>query len=402
MSNIYIIDDEEAIAELMQIYLQELSMDAQIYTNGLDFFKENLTIESDSLIILDLKMPEIDGIEVIRLLAQKKLTASLILVSGYDTGVLHSAEQLAQAHNLNVIGSLVKPVEQTQLTELLKRINEKDQINLKTTKIQSQFYELDISDLQTAIDKQQLVLYFQPQINIETGHVIGAEALVRWQHEQYGLISPARFIPLAERHGLMDQLTQQVMSMAVNQISQLISSQLAIPISVNVSAENINSLSLPEFISRMLQENKLDPTMLVLEITETALMCELVTSLDILTRLRMKGFDLSIDDFGTGYSSLSHLHRIPFTELKIDQSFVNKMDQDDNSRAIVKTCIMLGHELNMSVIAEGVETKEVLELLSELGCDNAQGYYIARPMPSEQFMQWLQKANSQSSLNETQ
>ena len=219
--------------------------------------------------------------------------------------------------------------------------------------------------------------------------------MVRWQHELYGLISPDKFIPLAERHGLMDQLTQQVINMAITQISQLINLQFTFPISVNVSAENINSLSLPEFISRLLQENKLDPTMLVLEITETALMCELVTSLDILTRLRMKGLDLSIDDFGTGYSSLSHLHRIPFTELKIDQSFVKKMDTDDNSRAIVKTYIMLGHELNMSVIAEGVESKEVMNILSDLGCDNAQGYYISRPMPSEHFLQWLQNFEKQ-------
>ncbi len=391
MNNIYIIDDEKAMSELLQLYLEEMDMDAKTYTSGLDFFNENQTIDKNSLIILDLKMPEMDGVEVIRLLAQKELTASLILVSGYDTGVLHSAEQLAQAHHLNVIGSLVKPIELSQLKQLLATIIPINDIISKSSSssISHKNYQPDIAALKYALDQKQLILFFQPQINIETGKVIGAEALVRWQHERYGLINPDKFIPLAERHGLMEQLTQQVINMAIVQISQLINLHFTIPISVNVSAENISSLSLPEFISRLLQENKLDPTMLVLEITETALMCELVTSLDILTRLRMKGFDLSIDDFGTGYSSLSHLHRIPFTELKIDQSFVKKMDTDDNSRAIVKTCIMLGHELNMSVIAEGVESKEVMNILSELGCDNAQGYYISRPMPSEQLLQWL-------------
>lgn len=393
MKNIYIIDDEQAIAELMQEFLQQLNMDAEIYTNGIDFFSDNRVLEKDSLIILDLKMPVMDGVEVIRTLAKQKMTASLILVSGYDSAVLHSAEQLAEAHHLNVIGSLVKPVSINDLKKLIKKTLpeeiDKPISDKKLKPVVGKDYQPDLSDLKHALDTQNLILHFQPQVNIKTGKVIGAEALVRWQHEKYGLISPDRFISLAERHGLMDQLTQQVMNMAVNQLNQLIKAQYMIPLSVNVSAENINSLSLPEFVSKMLQENKLDPTMLVLEITETALMCELVTSLDILTRLRMKGFDLSIDDFGTGYSSLSHLHRIPFTELKIDQSFVKKMDIDSNSRAIVKTCIMLGHELNMSVIAEGVESKEVLDILAELGCDNAQGYYIARPMPSDKFLQWL-------------
>jgi len=232
--------------------------------------------------------------------------------------------------------------------------------------------------------------HFQPQINIQTEQIVGVEALVRWQHPQYGLIYPDKFISVVEKQGMMDQLTTQVINLAIKQISNLLEHRRNIPVSVNVSAENINSLSLPEYLSQLLHDNQLDPTMLVLEITETALMGELVTSLDILTRLRMKGFDLSIDDFGTGYSSLSHLHRIPFTELKIDQSFVKNLDSDDTSLAIIKTCILLGHELNMSVIAEGVESKEILQELQALGCDNAQGYYIARPMPGEQLMHWLE------------
>lgn len=234
-------------------------------------------------------------------------------------------------------------------------------------------------------------MHFQPQINLETNEVIGAEALVRWQHPEYGLIFPDKFIALVENNGLMDLMTKEVINLAIQQISYLVEHGRRIPLSVNVSAENINSLSLPEYLTCILQDNKLDPTMLVLEITETALMGELVTSLDILTRLRMKGFDLSIDDFGTGYSSLSHLHRIPFTELKIDQSFVKTMEHDDVSKAIIKTCILLGHELGMSVVAEGVESEAILDKLINMGCNNAQGYHIARPMPGEQLLSWLEQ-----------
>jgi len=145
---------------------------------------------------------------------------------------------------------------------------------------------------------------------------------------------------------------------------------------------------LPEQLDRLLKNNELDPSLFILEITESALMGELATSLDILTRLRMKGIQLSIDDFGTGYSSLSQLYRIPFTELKIDLSFVMKMAQDDEARGIVKTCIILGHELKMKVVAEGVEDQETLSLLKQMGCDIAQGYYIAKPMPADKILNW--------------
>ena len=389
MSSIYIIDDEVAIAELISLHIQSMSLASHVYTSGQDFFYNNDHIDHHSILILDLKMPGMDGIEVIRLLAEKKMSPALILMSGYDTAVLHSAEQLAQAHNLNVIGSLVKPVNCEKLQQFVaKNIADKSENRAVEPSIVNA-YEPDLEDIVMALQSQQLVLHFQPQINIKSQEVIGAEALVRWQHPEYGLIYPDRFIPIVENNGLMDQLTTQVINLAIQQIGNLLKDHCIIPISVNVSAENISSLSLPEYLTEVLRNNQLDPTMLILEITETALMGELVTSLDILTRLRMKGFDLSIDDFGTGYSSLSHLHRIPFTELKIDQSFIKNMERDEVSRAIAKTCILLGHELGMSVVAEGVETKGILDELLKLGCDNAQGYHIARPMPAEQFMQWL-------------
>jgi EAL domain-containing protein (putative c-di-GMP-specific phosphodiesterase class I) len=146
---------------------------------------------------------------------------------------------------------------------------------------------------------------------------------------------------------------------------------------------------LPEQLTRLVNENEVDSSMLMLEITESALMTELTTSLNILTRLRLKGFELSIDDFGTGYSSLSQLHRVPFTELKIDRTFVSGMVNSAESKAIVDTCILLGHNLKMTVIAEGVEDQETFDLLQQMGCDNAQGYFIAKPLPITQFETWL-------------
>ncbi|MFK5893488.1 MAG: EAL domain-containing protein, partial [Pseudomonadota bacterium] len=195
---------------------------------------------------------------------------------------------------------------------------------------------------------------------------------------------------------LMSELTHWVISNVVQQERQWQKNDLEICVSANISANDITSLTLPEQLVQLLSDNELDPTRLTLEVTESALMGELVTSLDILTRLRLKGTGLSIDDFGTGYSSLSQLHRVPFTELKIDQSFVFNITEDPEARAIVKTCIMLGHELNMLVVAEGVEDQETWDILTQLGCDIAQGYFIARPMPADKLLIWAKARDKNS------
>ena len=255
--------------------------------------------------------------------------------------------------------------------------------------------ELALIELQQAIRNEQLVLHFQPQIEVATNKLSGIEVLVRWQHPEQGLIYPDRFISLAEQNGLMGELTHWVIDKTVKQEQMWQDAGLTTTMSVNISALDITGLTLPEQLAELLKNNKLAPTRLTLEITESALMGELVTSLDILTRLRLKGIKLSIDDFGTGYSSLSQLHRVPFTELKIDQSFVSNMNEDSEARAIVKTCILLGHELSMHVVAEGVESEEHLELLKQMGCDFAQGYFIARPMPGSELMAWVKTRNRQ-------
>jgi len=187
----------------------------------------------------------------------------------------------------------------------------------------------------------------------------------------------------------MEKLSHWVIKNAVLQEQQWLDAELLIPVSINISATDITSLALPEQLAELLDNNKLDPTVLTLEVTESVLMGEQITSLDILTRLRLNGIQLSIDDFGTGFSSLSQLHQLPFSELKIDQSFVSKMLKDSEALAIVKTCILLGHELNMQVVAEGVEDQETWNVLAENGCDLAQGYFIAKPMPNNDLIEWL-------------
>ncbi len=385
--HVVIVDDDPHYAELLGEMLSALDCVVTLFTSPVVFLESK--IPSDSIVLLDLKMPQLDGVEVIREMAAREITARIVLISGYDSGVLHSAQQLAKAHRLNVVDRLTKPVMMNDLKTVLASL-EPSQV-LDSASRDSQDGAISVNELREAIQGEQLELHYQPQLNMASGELVGVEALARWRHPHRGLVFPDQFISLAENNHLIGDLTALVIRMAVEQTRHWGKNNLKLRVSVNVSAENISSLALPEQLSRQVEQHQLDPSMLTLEVTESALMDQLITSLDILTRLRMKGFKLSIDDFGTGYSSLSQLHRIPFTELKIDQGFVTDIDHDEESRAIVETCVMLGHKLKMNTVAEGVETQKIWDLLKEMGCETAQGYFIARPMPANKLLEWYEQ-----------
>ena len=390
MSKLFIVDDDPFTCDLLEAIAKPLFLNIETFQSSRLF--SNVKINDDDIILLDLMMPNMDGIEVIRFLAKSNATATLVLISGYDRGVLHSAEALAQDHGLRVAKHFTKPIPTTELISLLSTLfdqNINNEVKLPgKVKPNSATFIPDKDDLQQALKNNQFIINFQPQILMKTADIFGAEVLVRWQHPEHGLISPDKFIPLAERSGQMGQLTEEIIYLAIEQSMKWQNMGKATKLSINISAQNITSLQLPEQLKKLVKLHHLDPAMFMLEVTESTLMNNITTSLDILTRLRLKGFQLSIDDFGTGFSSLSQLHKIPFTELKIDQSFVSNMLDDHDSRAIVETCIMLGHKLNMNVVAEGIENQATWDILLEAGCDIAQGYFIAKPMSASEFTDW--------------
>ena len=387
-TTVYLLDDEPNLLELLSDVVSMAGLKPQSFTRASCFFAEVDKFEPGAILVLDLHIPEMDGIEVMRRLAEQSTSPAIILMSGHDTSVLHSAEKLGKAHNLELISSFTKPIDIDQFQHTLEQYTKKTKHqNIEHAKVHTR--TLGVSDLQQAIRTNQLVLHYQPQLDIATEQIIGAEALVRWQHPELGLIFPDQFIPMAEKAGMIGNLTHWVIDKAVHQEQIWQTDGLSLPVSVNISAIDITSLTLPEHLAQLLEDKKLNPTQLTLEVTEGALMGELVTSLDILTRLRLKGFGLSIDDFGTGYSSLSQLHRVPFSELKIDRSFVSNIEHDDEARAIVKTCIILAHELKMKVVAEGLETTEQLLILKRLNCDYAQGYFFSKPLEASTFKEFL-------------
>lgn len=247
------------------------------------------------------------------------------------------------------------------------------------------------SELRRAIDTDLLLQYYQPKIDMKTGQLCGVEALARWNNPQYGAIGPDEFIPLAEHTGLIRPLTYKAIETAMRQQCAWTEARLNIPVAVNLSARNLRDPGLVNQIRDLIRAYRIDCGQLELEITETAIMEDPSGALDVLTRLSDMGVTLSIDDFGTGYSSLSYLNKLPVKTIKIDKSFVIDMVSNDDAAMIVRSTIVLAHDLGLRVIAEGIENDTSWERLAELGCDVAQGYHVARPMPACDLERWIRE-----------
>ena len=244
-------------------------------------------------------------------------------------------------------------------------------------------------DLRQAIDTDLLLQYYQPKVDMKTGQLCGVEALARWNSKQYGIISPDEFIPLAEHTGLIRPLTYKVIETAMKQLRAWAAIGWRIPIAVNLSAHNLRDPGLVKRVQELLDAYRIDCSQLEMEITETAIMEDPSGALDVLTKLSRMGITLSIDDFGTGYSSLSYLNKLPVDAIKIDKSFVIDMLSNEDAALIVRSTIGLAHDLGLRVVAEGIESAAGWKILAELGCDVAQGYHVARPMPDYDLRQWI-------------
>jgi diguanylate cyclase (GGDEF)-like protein len=253
-----------------------------------------------------------------------------------------------------------------------------------------------VGELRRALQGDELVLHYQPKVELHSSNVRGVEALVRWRHPERGLLPPAEFVPMAERTGLIRPLTRYVLNVALAQCREWYDAGQELQVSVNLSARNLLDPSLPEDISRLLGKWRVKPELLELEITESTIMTDPTRSTEVLTRLDGMGIALSIDDFGTGYSSLSYLRELPVAELKIDRAFVKEMATDEDNRFIVRSTISLGQNLGLQVVAEGVEDEQTLEQLRELGCDFAQGYFLSRPVAAGELSRWLHARSAEA------
>jgi EAL domain-containing protein (putative c-di-GMP-specific phosphodiesterase class I) len=248
-----------------------------------------------------------------------------------------------------------------------------------------------IRDLRRAAANNELVLNYQPKLDLRNGQVRQAEALLRWHHPQFGMVSPAEFIVLAERTGSIQTLTRWVIEEGIRQISEWNRRGLRVQLSLNISADDLHGQDIADRTSTLLRQYNVPPEQIIFEITESAVMREPEAALKVLHHLREVGISLSVDDFGTGYSSLAHLKRLPVQELKIDQSFVRNLDETSEDAVIVRSTIEMSHNLGLKVVAEGVEYAHSLRLLERWHCDTAQGYLISRPLTAAAFETWVKQ-----------
>lgn len=383
---ILVLDDEPFMRKLLANMLANLGFTA-VTTCGSGHMALALIDDaaaSPHLIMLDLNMPEMDGIEFVRHLVDRRYKGGLILVSGEDERMQQSVEKLVRAHRISILGYLCKPVLPDRLAALLEQ---RMRLSPRTPHKARKTY--DASELRAAIDGGGLVNHYQPKVSVATGEVVGVETLVRWQHEADGMVFPDQFIGLAESNGLIDPLTQRVLANALADARVWQDLGLSLRVAVNISMDNLSSVDFADFVATQTLEAGMPTQQLVLEITESRLMRDARTPLDILARLRLKRFRLSIDDFGTGHSSLAQLRDIPFDELKIDQGFVHGAWSNSTLRVMYDASLNLARQLGMEVVAEGVEDIEDWKLLCRTGCDIAQGYFIARPMPAADIPSWI-------------
>jgi EAL domain-containing protein (putative c-di-GMP-specific phosphodiesterase class I)/CheY-like chemotaxis protein len=387
MIRVMLVDDEPPILKLLARMLQRLSItQVTVCENGRRALQQiTANAEPVDLIFLDVNMPDMDGIEFIRQLAGQHFAGAVALLSGEDDRIIEGVERLLKTHHLRGIGHVRKPIDLKEIEATLDRL-QPQATRVRAKRVAGSHVGAD--QLRAGIAARQFVNHYQPKVSFKTGELLGVEALVRWLLPGGELVYPDRFIAPAEEHGLIGELTRLVLERAIVDAKRWRQAGLLINVAVNVSMDDLAALDFPDVVAGLVVAGGLEPAALTFEVTESRIMQHPSTVLDVLSRLRLKRFRLAIDDFGTGHSSLAQLRDLPFDELKIDRGFAHGASGNATLRAICSASLRMAHELKMQVVAEGIEKIEDWALLQDLGCDAAQGYLIARPMPAEEIAVW--------------
>ncbi|OOW80486.1 diguanylate phosphodiesterase [Xanthomonas axonopodis pv. clitoriae] len=347
--------------------------------------------QAPSLLLVDLEMPGMDGVQLLDALARGKYSVPVVVVSQRGGALIDAVMQLSRSAGVRVLGGIEKPMNLQDLATVLECEPEPaaDAPAFAPVAISPLMSSggAAASRLDRAMRRGEIRVAYQPKLDLKDGRLRGVEALARWRRPQGDMIGPDRFIPLAEREGLIHALTQQVIDKAIAQLVDWRAEGFDLSLALNLSPRLLGEDHFLEELCAKLGENGLSPADLVLELTESAIV-EPANALSMLARLRLHGFGLSIDDYGTGFSSLQRLASIPFTELKLDRSFVHAAHRSRSQRTVLESTLELAHRLELTAVAEGVETPDDWRLLRELGCDLAQGYLMASPMPGPMLSEW--------------
>ena len=382
-NRLLVMDDDADVGAFFGQVGEDLGFEVRILADT-DRFAPTVMEFSPTVILLDLQMPGKDGIELLRELASLDRNPRVLIASGLDSRVLTTAQELGTSMGVDVAGAFCKPIALDELEVLLVRLKSQTKI-------------ITVNHLRQAIEQGQLVVHYLPKATLKSPGrwiVEGAEALVRWEHPEYGLLYPKDFIKLAEESGLIVEVTDFVFRASMEQARVWFAKGLYMELGVNLSAQFLSDLGFPDRLLTLVRENNLDPSMLTLELTETAAMNDPSVALDILARLRVKNINVCLDDFGTGASSLTHLYRMPFSEVKLDNQFTNDMRLREDARALVEGLIYLAHKLKMRACAEGVEDEGTLEMLEAMNCDKVQGHLIGAAVRAKDLEAIVERWNN--------
>lgn len=382
-----LVDDDpvfRALAEDMVLDAGVQSVDTA--DNGLDALAKLDAGFAPDLLVCDLNMPTHDGVSLIRSLAERRFPGKVLIISGEESGVIETVAKLARMQSLNIIGSIRKPLTPDALEAVLAR-GEPAQPQAKA---KAAAEPANPSLLDAAIDRDALHPFFQAKVSMASGRITGAEALARIAVTQTEYANPVPYVELAERNNRIDDLTFVLTRIVALHTKGFFVDGQPLPVSINISPLSLTRLNFPDMMANAMAGVGVPPSQITFEVTETHFLDYGPDALDIFARLRIKGFGLSIDDFGTGASNIDRLHKYPFTELKIDQSFTRSALTDRFARASVEMSVRLAKEMGLKIVAEGVETIEMWNFLADLGIDEAQGYLMAKPMAPADFMKLLE------------
>lgn len=378
-----IADDDEGICDLLGDILEDMDYEFEKVLNGNDFPDLYVSYQPH-LVFLDLRIPGKDGVELLEYLGTQEVKPKVIMMSGMDSRTLSSAQKLAKMNDVEIVAILQKPVMLDELERIIATIPpppRKEQL-------------INGDAIKTALNNNEFEVYYQPKMCVSSNgpdFLKGVEALLRWNSPSNGFISPVVFIPIAENENCIDELTNFVFQEILKEKGKWKEMGAKLQVSINVSQSLLSNSRLADQYEDKVRSAGFNPNEIILEVTETSIMTDPIQSLSALTRMRLKGFQLSLDDFGTGYSSMSHLYRMPINELKIDKMFVENAVQDKEAMEIVCFLIKLGENLDLDICIEGVEDKEIIKKLASERPLLIQGFYYSKPLPSLECIEFIKK-----------
>ncbi|MBB5020354.1 EAL domain-containing protein (putative c-di-GMP-specific phosphodiesterase class I) [Chitinivorax tropicus] len=392
--SLIVIEDSDAQRQFCVALCKELGIQEITQAETADQALETLRKRTSpvDIAICDLYLPGTDGVELIRILATERLCRSVMVLSASDQWLQATVATMARLHGMPVLGVVRKPISSSVLANCFERFTRElappPNMELPALPISPQM-------LLDGLELGQFKAFYQPQVELSDNTVLSMEALVRWSHPEYGIVPPAAFLAQAEEWGMMDKLTASMLDQVCDRLAHwtVDLAQEHLTVSFNVSANSLVDPALVDKLATIAKKHGVSPERLTVEITETAIASDTAAALEVLARLKMRGFRLALDDFGTGFSTLEQLSVLPLDELKIDRSLVQKAAHTQRLALILRSALDMASRLHLHTVAEGVEEMDDLQLLQHLGCERAQGFLFARPISPDRLSNWLRRGS---------